>query len=316
MKTFNWSPTKTVLIFILCITTYSCKKEDLPSIVTSLESSFGVVSGRIVSDGGSPITSCGLIISLINPSPDLNDFVLNCTDMEDNFTFDLGINDPYTYYIRAFASNHKGYAFGNVVILHDENRYPSVTIGTQEWMAINLATTKFRNGDPIPLVTDDDSWFNLNTAAACYYRNDTVNYFLYGMMFNWYAVNDPRNIAPPGWHLPSDQEWEILIEYLGGENVAGDKLKEAGSEHWFETEYTSSSATNETGFTALPGGLRTMNDRNEYYFAYLGQSGCWWSASEVDLANARLFAVHYHDAKAKLYVNDKRIGVSVRCIKD
>ncbi len=133
----------------------------------------------------------------------------------------------------------------------DGNTYKTITIGTQTWMAENLKTTKYRNGDPIPNVTDISEWYHLTTGAYCDYINTPGSDVTYGKLYNWHTVADSRNIAPTGWHVPSDAEWAILIEYLGGSDVAGGKLKETGTTHWYNP---TTEATNESGFTGLPGG--------------------------------------------------------------
>jgi len=307
---------KVFLFGLMSLIAISCNKEGPLKVITVAEDTYGVVSGYITSNGGSTITSFGLIISFTNPEPDLGDIVLYFNTEEESFTVDLGINDPYTYYVRVFASNHMEYAFGNVLTLVDENRYPSVTIGTQEWMAINLATTKYRNGDPIPNITDDLTWSGLNTGAYCLYRNDSTYLVTYGLLYNWYAVNDTRNIAPEGWHVPTDDEWAILINYLGGEAVAADKLKEAGFSHWYLDGSCSTFSTNETGFTALPGGIRTKNDPNTWYFAYIGQAGYWWSSIDASPTGALDRGMARFNGLVTRNEVDKKLGLSIRCIKD
>jgi uncharacterized protein (TIGR02145 family) len=135
----------------------------------------------------------------------------------------------------------------------DNNNYSTVQIGTQIWMAENLNTTKYLDGSGIPNVTDSYTWLNLVTGAWCDYGNDPSNAAIYGKLFNYYVVDDPRKICPTGWHVPTMDEWTILIDYLGGVNLASGKLRESGTTHW---ESPNEGATNESGFTALPGGFR------------------------------------------------------------
>ena len=139
----------------------------------------------------------------------------------------------------------------------DENCIPTVTICDQVWMAKNLDVTTYRNGDVISQVTDPTAWNALTTGAWCYYNNDPANGTIYGKLYNWYAVNDPRGLAPTGWHIPTEGELIALSDCLGGQEVAGGKLKETGTAHWLSPNI----ATNETGFTALPGGgfVKTFN---------------------------------------------------------
>ena len=135
----------------------------------------------------------------------------------------------------------------------DGNVYHTVTIGTQTWMVENLKTTRYRNGEAIPNITDNASWAALITCAYCDYNNIPSNSITYGKLYNWYAVNDSRNIAPMGWHVSTDAEWTTLTTFLGGTSIAGGKLKENGTIHWNSPNV---GATNETGFSALPGGYR------------------------------------------------------------
>ncbi|MDO8952800.1 MAG: fibrobacter succinogenes major paralogous domain-containing protein, partial [Draconibacterium sp.] len=161
----------------------------------------------------------------------------------------------------------------------DTTEYESVTIGTQVWMLKNLNVTTYRNGDAIYNVTDNTEWRNLTTGAYCDYENSSIKADTYGRLYNWYAINDSRNIAPTGWHVATDGEWTTLINYLGGLNLAGGKLKEIGTSHWNTPNI---GATNESGFTALPGGYRHY-DGGSYD---LKNMGSFWSSSEASPYNA------------------------------
>ena len=156
----------------------------------------------------------------------------------------------------------------------DGNIYKTVKIGTQVWMTEDLKTTKYQNGDPVPNVTDSTEWKELTAGAYCNYDNDVNIAKTYGRFYNWYAVNDPRNIAPKGWHVPTDAELKILVTYLGGEGVAGRKVKESGTTHWLSPN---KGATNETGLTLLPCGSR--NSHGRYGITY-GRNGFWWTSTE------------------------------------
>ncbi len=147
----------------------------------------------------------------------------------------------------------------------DNNHYEAVRIGSQLWMAENLKTTRYNDGTPIPLVTDSLEWDNLVTPAYCWYRNDPVTYGeTYGALYNLHVVSTGI-LCPSGWHVPSDAEWTVLSDYLGGESVAGGKLKEAGTTHWYTPN---AGATNETGFTALPGGIREAANSTPGLYCY------------------------------------------------
>jgi len=191
----------------------------------------------------------------------------------------------------------------------DGNVYHTVTIGTQTWMVENLKVTRYRNGDSIPNVTNGTEWSNLTTGAYCDYQNSSGNSEIYGKLYNWHAVADSRNIAPTGWHVASDAEWTTLTTFLGGEDVAGDKLKEKGTAHWLSPN---EGATNETGFKALPAGGRSTNG----IFGDLGNSAYFWSSTE-DNGSSAWYRYHrygysgvYRTSSSKVY------GFSVRCLKN
>ena len=191
----------------------------------------------------------------------------------------------------------------------DGNVYHTVTIGTQTWMVENLKTTRYRNGDAIPNVTDGTAWGNLTTGAYCNYNNDANNATTYGRLYNWYTVSDNRNIAPTGWHVPTDAEFTTLTTYLGGESIAGGKLKETGTTHWASPN---GGATNETGFTALPGGYRHINGS----FLYLGIWGMWWSSYEYSTTYSWFLKIHYYYGEANRDWCNNEFGYSVRCVRD
>lgn len=194
------------------------------------------------------------------------------------------------------------------------NTYETVIIGSQAWMVDNLKTTRYNDGTEIPLVTDNGAWNILTAPAYCWYNNDEASYnSLYGILYNWYVVdiasNGNKNVCPIGWHIPSQEEWTTLTTYLGGEIMAGGKLKEAGTEHWHSPNLW---ATNETGFTALPGGLRYIN--GEFYS--LGFSGVWWSNTEGSLSSAFQLSIQSGSPSTSLRTQSKSYGTSVRCLKD
>jgi uncharacterized protein (TIGR02145 family) len=201
-------------------------------------------------------------------------------------------------------NNNKG-----IVTDIDGNVYHTVTIGTQVWLVENLKVTKYRNGDPIPSITGNSAWYNLTTCAYCIYEDNISIANTYGYLYNWYAVNDNRKIAPMGWHIPTDEEWTTLITYLGGDSVAGGKLKEAGTTHWHSPN---EGATNMTGFKALPGGYRLGGGS----FTLIEGGGYWWSATEEDANYAKGLEMLYGYKSVFSYIGPKGFGLSVRCIKD
>ena len=188
----------------------------------------------------------------------------------------------------------------------DSNIYNTVTIGTQVWMNENLKTTKYNDGTQIPKVTDNDEWYGLTSPAYCWYNNDSVSYKAeYGALYNWYTANTNK-LCPTGWHVPSYSEWEELENFLG-DDVAANKLKEAGNTHWL---YMNTEATNGSEFTALPGGYRSSN------FLNINRVGYWWLATPTDYNKA--FARGMDDHKDYVLHNAEELlcGLSVRCIKD
>lgn len=182
------------------------------------------------------------------------------------------------------------------------------TICGKDWMKKNLDVSTYRNGDPIPEVTDHATWLGLTTGAWCYYENNSANGTTYGKLYNWYAVNDPRGLAPAGWHVPTDAEWTTLTVCLGGASVAGGEMKETGDTHW----YNNTGATNNSGFTALPGGYRADIFYNLTYETY------FWSSTGVDESTALARYLQFYNAgiHTDLPGDGKYAGFPVRCIRD
>ena len=186
---------------------------------------------------------------------------------------------------------------------------PTIVIGTQQWMRENLDVLTYRNGDIIPQVTDPTAWAALTTGAWCYYNNDVANGAIYGKLYNWYAVNDPRGLAPTGWHVPTDDEWTTLSTTLGGDAVAGGKMKVAGTTRWTTPN---TGATNESGFAGLPGGNRYNNGA----FYNVGSTGSWWSSTEGSTTNAWSRFLFYDGVNIDRNNMNKKFGFSVRCLRD
>lgn len=193
------------------------------------------------------------------------------------------------------------------------NVYKTITIGTQTWMAENLRTTKYNDNTEIPNVTDNLAWNNLSTGAYCTYNNttDIVSIATYGRIYNWYAVNYGK-LAPSGWHVPSKTEWTTLINYLGGESVAGAKIKEAGTNHW-KTPNTGTS--NESGLTVLPGGYRY--DFSGIFTGINDGIGFWSSTDDPNTnSNAWIFQFSYNNSYAISNTALEFGGFYIRLIKD
>ena len=187
--------------------------------------------------------------------------------------------------------------------------YTAVTIGTQHWIYRNLNVDHYRNGELIPEVKDSVTWANLTTGAWCYYNNDSALGDVYGKIYNGYAVRDPHYLVPDGWHIPTDSEWRKLSTYLGGENVAGDKLKETGLSNWLSPNAI---ATNESGFSALLGGYRYVNG----WFFDNGSFSSWWSSTESSASYSWSWYLYYDFTDIFRCSNYNGYGFSVRCIKD
>jgi uncharacterized protein (TIGR02145 family) len=184
--------------------------------------------------------------------------------------------------------------------------FKTVKIGNQVWMAENLDVATYRNGDVIPQVQDDDAWVNLTTGVWCYFDNDASNGTKSGKLYNWYAVNDPRGLAPNGYHIPTDAEWTQLSDYLGGDEEAGTKMKSTSG--WVEN----GNGTNSSGFSGLPGGLRINNGS----FYNIGKNGAWWSSTEPNAGTAWYRNLYYNDGNVYRYNYYKNYGFSVRCLRD
>jgi uncharacterized protein (TIGR02145 family) len=197
----------------------------------------------------------------------------------------------------------------------------TVTICMQVWAIKNLDVDRYRNGDPIPKVTDPTAWSVLTTGAYCYYNNDSATYAAtYGKLYNGYAVNDPRGLAPEGWHIPSNDEWNILVKCIdpaadttcsvcSQSTIAGGAMKETGTTHWTAPN---NGATNSSGFTGLPGGYR-INTGN---FITVGSYGGWWSSTDFSTTYTWSRRLNYNSSDIFRDFSNKPYGFSVRCLRD
>lgn len=191
----------------------------------------------------------------------------------------------------------------------DGNTYKTIKIGDQWWMMENLQVTHYRNGDPIPYIESKEDWSCLSSGAYCYYDNNGINLKSYGMLYNWYAVNDSRGLAPEGWHIPSDEEWQALVDGLGGIENAGGELKAIDPQRWQDPN---TGATNASGFTALPGGYRDETgffSRKTFYAFY-------WTATEHNVFRSWYRSLRHFYADVSHYKYHKGSGLSIRCVKD
>ncbi|MCX6302163.1 MAG: fibrobacter succinogenes major paralogous domain-containing protein [Bacteroidia bacterium] len=233
-----------------------------------------------------------------------------------------------TYHYRVKAENSLGTTYGNDMSFGtfgnvtdiEGNIYKTIAIGTQVWMAENLKATRYNNGDLIGTTTP--STLNISDEIKPKYQwaydGNESNVTVYGRLYTWYAVTDSRNVCPSGWHVPTDTEWTTMTTYLGGESeggasidnsVTGGKMKETGTTHW---QSPNTAATNESGFTALPGGYRT----GDVPFHSIGADGLWWSSTECDINSAYTRSMNYSVGNVVSYYNFKKMGGSVRCLRD
>ena len=294
--------------------------------VSEITASTAQCGGTITSDGGATVTARGVCWST-NPAPTVADNKTDDGAGVGGFTSSItGLTAGGAYYVRAYATNSVGTGYGNERLFStgltdiDGNVYQTIAIGTQVWMAENLKVTHYRNGDAIPNVTDSATWTGLTTGAYCEYNNDADNVATYGRLYNWYAVNDSRNIAPAGWHIPTDAEWKQLEMYLGMSQAEADatgwrgtdeggKLKEVGTTHWISPNI---GATNASGFSGLPGGYRHYLG----YYNYMGYAGLFWSSTQFDSSRPWYRTLYSDYSEIYRTFNYNEYGFSVRCIKD
>jgi uncharacterized protein (TIGR02145 family) len=303
----------------------SCKKDaskQVPSLTAAaainIASTSASSGGSITSDGGATVTARGVCWSN-NHNPTIADNKTSDGTGTGSFVSAItGLTPGLVYYIRAYATNSVGTAYSNetqfstpvlTVTDIDGNVYHMVTIGTQTWMVENLKTTKYNDGTPITLITDDAIWRTYSTPGYCWYNNNISNKDIYGALYNWFAVNTGK-LCPVGWHVPTDAEFTILFNYLGGFNVAAGKLKESGTTHWLTPN---TGATNETGFTALPGECRNTSGPFDLTPGYYGY---WWSSTELNYPQAFAINMTYTAGGVARGNYTELFGFSVRCIKN
>jgi uncharacterized protein (TIGR02145 family) len=313
------------ILGVIMLTQSSCKDENEPVPVLEtfpvlyVSQTSVTCEGTITSDGGLEIIEQGVCWST-TPNPTIADNKITSGSRSVSFTCPVvGLTTNTQYYMRAYATSSAGTGYGNVVAFRtwnlemvtdiDNNAYHTVTIGSQVWLVENLKVTHYRNGTGIPVVLDNGFWEGLTSGAFCDYNNDPGNVAVYGRLYNWFAVNDNNGLAPTGWHVATDADWTTLTTYLGGEDVAGGKLKEAGTEHWLEPN---SEATNETGFSALPGGHREYG--GTYDYMYWG--GGWWTSTSENDNDSWVRYMDHGAFDVWRSLEDKRYGRSVRCVKD
>ena len=292
---------KSIFILFIFIIIYSCSKTEstptvTPPVVNKLSGCDSIKQGLLKTTSDTirlvsclSITGCdSLRLGVLKPNTQDTLRLLSCVKITGCDSVRLGLLKSTKDLLRLGCN--------------------SVTIGTQKWMIVNLDIVTYRNGDTIPQVTDPKAWQGLTTGAWCYYNNDAAIGAKYGKLYNWYAVIDSRGLAPQGWHIATAEEWLTLTTFLGGPEFGG-KLKEAGTLNW---QSPNTSATNETGFSALPGGWRYDDGR----FSDVGSDGNWWLIPYSNNGASNYNRLHYNYGALIGNRAAYKVGFSVRCIKD
>jgi len=297
-----------------------CVRDDniTTTAITDIKQTTATSGGILPVDGGETITACGVCWNTTG-SPTISDSKTNNETGTGSFTSSLtGLIPGTLYYVRAYATNSQGTAYGSQIIFttsnptgaftdsRDGRTYNTIIIKGKEWMAENLAY--------LPSVSPSSAGSYTEPYYYVYYYEGTdvavakqnANYTTYGVLYNWPAA---KAACPPGWHLPSDEEWTALTTWLGGEEVAGGKMKETGIAHWLSPN---TGATNESGFSALPGGYRGSNG----YFSSITHYGSWWPSTEYSTNDAWYSELSYYDSKLSRSNLSKEVGFSVRCVRD
>jgi uncharacterized protein (TIGR02145 family) len=309
----------------------------LPTVTTNepedITTNSAVLGGHVNNTGGTFVTEWGIVYGTsLNPTVDDNKFVIQNTDIN-GVSGSIGItvnelNAGTNYYVRAYAINSKGTGYGEqksftteqvfngetgtFTDIRDGNEYKWVKIGEQIWMAENLGATKYNDGSIIPLITEQGEiggstgWRNLTYGAYCWYNNNESIYEIKNTpLYNWFAVESGK-LCPNGWHVPTDTDWNILSEFLGGQNLAGGKMKMTTG--WDDPNV---GATNSSGFSALPGGSR---DGRGVFLDMRSFAG-WWSSTEQSSTLSWGWSVSSCYEKLMRHYHDKVDGKSIRCVK-
>lgn len=300
------------------------------NVISAITTTSAISGGNISSDGGATIIERGVCWSTSSMPTTTNS---KTTDGSGTGTFVSslsGLASGTLYYVRAYATNTNGTAYGNQLQFTtsgpifnpnltygtvndiDGNSYKTIQIGTQTWMAENLKTTKYRDNIFIPLITNPFAWSSSITPAYCWYNNDAETYKdIYGALYNWYTVNTGK-LCPTGWHVPNNEEWLVLETFIGGFVGASIKLKEKGTAHWYEPN----DATNETGFTALPAGRNSVIYGSYGSFSGRNTEAYFWSSSVDDTNYGSVKTIVSRDNNFGSQNDPKFYGHSVRCVKD
>jgi len=331
----NWLypflPLAVFIMGVIFMLPSSCKKErnllNLPAVTTgpvcNITESTASCSGEVPYDGDASVTERGVCWST-GETPTIADERTMDGQGTGSFTSNISGLSPNTLYrVSAYARNVVGTAYGSYWFIHtasgtikdiDSNLYHTVTIGTQEWTCENLKTTRLNNGEKIQWLLDLPAWQGSTGPGYGSYGNSPSFYESYGSLYNGYAVSTGK-LCPAGWHVPGNDEWHVLVVYLGDTLVAGGKMKEAGTLHW---EDPNGGATNESGFSALPGGnlISVGDDCNGAGFSGVRSGGYWWSQTHDSAGLYFLGLSNYGPAVYRLGIGRNTDGLSVRCIRN
>ena len=295
---------------------------DVPTIQLTSLKDFGLSAFAYINipdSGGKTITQRGIVYSTTENPTTLNDKILSGTGIGEFSITITGLTQKTTYFVRAFATNEVGTAYSNQIKLTtntasttisdiEGNTYNTINIGNQIWMTSNLSTSRFRNGVYIPYILNSTQWATTKSPALSFYNHDNNFESNYGKQYNWYAVADPQGLCPVGWHIPTNSDWTILSDNLGGLNLAGGRMKNAGTTFWIFP----SNGTNSSGFNGLPGGFRNVDGT----FGILLHNAYWWSATDENEQKAFSRSIVYTDNVLSVNSSLKNQGFSVRCLKD
>jgi uncharacterized protein (TIGR02145 family) len=331
---------KTTGVILIALAIFSCKKDKrvFPPVVTTSDIqailyTSALTGGVVTDEGGSSVVTRGVCWAANTAPTVFNSVTYDGTGDGEFISTIYGLTPGIKYYVRAYATNGVGTTYGDeltfttkvplvkfnnsltygTVTDADGKTYKTIPIGNQIWMAENLKTTKFNDGTLIPLVTSSSSWTNVLSPAYCWFDNDNTLYEnIYGGFYNWFAVNTGK-LCPAGWHVPSDSEWQQMIDFLGGNSTAGSKLKETGDNNWIAKN---ADASNTSGFTAMPAGLRRSGDG---IFGGAGSFGGWWSTTELNSSPLGTAWARYVSgdttaiSRSEIFKID---GFSVRCLQN
>jgi uncharacterized protein (TIGR02145 family) len=309
------TPTDTIVIAYAKYQSFKTTEEEVRTTpITSRSINSATCGGKVTSKFSSSIIARGICwsrdsIHILNESKTIDGTGLG------TFTSEMkGLGPNTTYYASAYALSASDTSFGNIIIVKtygntiedvEGNIYNTISIGSQIWMAENLRTTKLNDGTLLTLAEKNPTWNSLNIPGYCWYNNDNKKYNSdYGALYNWEAVNTGK-LCPVGWHVPYDTEWKKLSSISN----SGNKLREAGLDHWLSPN---ANATNETGFTGLPGGGRNYVGM----FDDITQYGYWWSSTRSSSERAKFWYLYYDESKFTEDSLEIRSGISVRCLMD